>query len=196
MNPICAKYVRLVLICLAAAAPSALCAENLQSYHNQEFGFSFHYPGSWVIRPASVPNLQVKVGSPDTTQPAECAVIVKRYPHAVSAKQSDIDQIFTEVPTPAELKDVLSQGANEVEVVTASAGTLHKRPAHWARVRYSVDTSAGKVSASGRVVMTATPGLTWTVSCSAQGDTPAKAEQSFQFWKKEIDSLIASFRFN
>ena len=45
------------------------------------------------------------------------------------------------------------------------------------------------------MVLTATPGLTWTISCNGKGATPAEAEKNFAFWSQEIDAIIASFRF-
>ena len=56
-------------------------------------------------------------------------------------------------------------------------------------------TPVGPARAYGRVVMTATPGLTWTISCSGQGTTAEEAERNFAFWGLEIDALVASFRF-
>ncbi len=56
-------------------------------------------------------------------------------------------------------------------------------------------TPVGPAWAYGRVVLTATPGLTWTISCSGQGTTNEEAERNFAFWGLEIDALIDSFRF-
>ena len=75
------------------------------------------------------------------------------------------------------------------------AASLHRRPAHQAALRYTVVTPVGPARAYGRVVMTATPGLTWTISCSGQGTTAEEAERNFAFWGLEIDALVASFRF-
>jgi hypothetical protein len=162
------------------------------SYSNQEFGFSFTYPEAWIIRPGTMPNMRVKVADRAEQPVAECALIAKRFPKAVSAKQAEIDQIFTTPPTTAELEEVLGEGGNAVKVTKASVGSLHKRPAHVGRVHYKIDTNA---YASGQVVMTATPGLTWTLSCSGLGDTPATAEKNFHLWESAIDKLIASFTF-
>jgi hypothetical protein len=162
------------------------------SYSNQEFGFSFTYPEAWIIRPGTMPNMRVKVADRAEQPAAECALIAKRFPKAVSAKQAEIDQIFTTPPTTAELEEVLGEGGNAVKVTKASVGSLHKRPAHVGRVYYKVGTNA---YASGQVVMTATPGLTWTLSCSGLGDTPANAEKNYHLWESAIDNLIASFTF-
>jgi hypothetical protein len=193
MNPIaCSKYLCLLIVLLAAVVPPATCAEKLNSYHNEEFRFSFQYPASWVERPGSVPNLRVKVAAPANTQAAECAVVVKRFPKATSAKQSDIDQIFLVPPTPSEIEEVFSQANNDFKVSKAGTGTLHSHPAHIARVKYK---TAENSYASGRVLMTATPGLTWTLSCSGLGGTPAEAEKNYQFWEGKINNLVSSFKF-
>jgi len=190
------KYLQqiVVLLCLAVNVPVEAHAEDLHNYTSQEFGFTIHFPATWTVSPPLVPNSRVRIASPTATPHAECAVIVKRYPNAISAKQSDIDQIFSETPSPAELKDVLGQGGT-LEVLSASKGTLHDRPAHLARVRYNAETLLGNFYDYGRVVMTATPGLTWTLSCNGQGVTPAEAEQSFRFWEHEINALLSSFKF-
>lgn len=161
-------------------------------YSNREFGFSFAYPETWTVLPGSMPNMPVKVADRAEQPAAECALIAKRFSKAVSAKQSEIDQIFSTPPTTAELEEVLGEGGNTVKVTRASVGSLHRRPAHVGRVHYKIGTNA---YASGQVVMTATPGLTWTLSCSGLGDTPANAEKNYHLWERAIDSLIASFAF-
>lgn len=187
-----------LLIVLWAIAPSALAAgkakktEKVNTYSNKEFGFSFQYPATWTVSPSSAPNLRVRVVAPDKAPPAECSVIVKQYPNAANAKQSDIDQIFSEQPTVQELEDILNQGGSEIKVTQASAGALHVRPAHVARFRYT----SGTTHLSGEVLMTATPGLTWSLTCSGRGDNAAAAEKNFQSWQKRISALIASFRFH
>ena len=188
------KYLQqiVVLLCLAVNVATEARAEDLHNYTSQEFGFTIHFPATWTVSPPLVPNSRVRIASPTATPHAECAVIVKRYPNATSAKQSDIDQIFSETPSSAELKEALG---GEVEVLSASKGTLHDRPAHLARVRYNAETLLGNFYDYGRVVMTATPGLTWTLSCNGQGVTPAEAEQSFRFWEHEINALLSSFKF-
>ena len=64
-----------------------------------------------------------------------------------------------------------------------------------AALRYPLPALVGTLPAYGRVVLTATPGLTWTISCNGKGATPAEAEKNFAFWNQEIDAIIASFRF-
>ena len=189
---VCLKYLGFLILFLAFVTPPARCAEKLNSYSNKEFGFSFQYPASWITSPASMPNLRVKVMSPANSPAAECAVFVKRYPNATSAKQRDIDQVFIVPPTPAELEEVLGQWDSAVKVLKADADILHSRPAHRARVQYK---TGKNTYTAGRVVMTATPGLIWTLSCSGQGGTTAEAEKSFQFWEGKINTLVSSFKF-
>lgn len=186
------QYLLCSILVLAQTVSSALAADKVKSYSNTELGFSFQYPASWVIVPTSIPNLRVKIAAPSNTPSAECSVIVKHYPKAATAKQSDIDQVFTEPPTKAELEEVLSQGNAVVKVLKASAGNLHVRPAHIARFQYQ---SSQNTYASGQLAMTATPGYTWSISCSGQGEEPKKAEQNFQYWQSKINTLVSSFRF-
>jgi len=207
------RYLWLFIFHLAFLAPLTACAKNPASttagtstgtstptvrqpnYSNQEFGFSLQHPDAWTAGPSSAPNARVRLATPANTQRAECVVIVKRYPNAASAKQSDIDEVFLEAPSAAELKEILSQSASEVEILAASSGKLHARPAHLARVRYTVGKPPDKTFVTGRVVMTATPGLTWTISCGGQGSTAAEADKSFQLWQRDINSIISSFSF-
>lgn len=49
--------------------------------------------------------------------------------------------------------------------------------------------------ASGRVAMTATPGITWSVSCYGLGSQPESAEKSFKHWDGQINALFSSLRF-
>lgn len=161
--------VRLVFACLVSATSSIAFGENLRTFTNKEFGFTFQYPVSWTVQPSGTPNSRAKVVSPKDSPYAGCAVIVQRYPQLSSLKQVDIDQVFAKRPPPSEIKEGLSQGFSDVAVLAVSVGALHSRPAHLARVRYSVGTESGKILFSGRIVSTATPGLTWTVSCGGQG---------------------------
>jgi len=204
------KYLWITLLHLATLAPLTACANNPAStatttpktttvrqptYVNQEFGFSLHSPQTWSVGPSPAANARVRLAAPAKALAAECVVTVKRYPKAVSAQQSDIDQVFLEAPAAAEIKEILSQSVAEVEVLAASSGKLDTRPAHLARVRYTVGQAPAKTFVTGRVVMTATPGLTWTLSCGGQGSNAAEADKSFAFWQAEINSLIAAFRF-
>ena len=186
------KILSVHMIAAAMLASAAMGAEKLTTYSNKEFGFSFQYPAAWTLSPSSLPNLRAKVVAPANGPLAECAVVVKRYPNAASAKQSDIDQIFIEPPTAAELEEVLSQGGEVVKVSKASAGRLHARPAHFAQFHYRKN---GDVYVFGQTALTATPGLTWSVSCSAQGDDPQKADKNLHYWQSRIDALIGSFQF-
>jgi hypothetical protein len=186
------KCLSLLILSLTAVVPSSPCAEKQTSYSNQEFRFSFKYPASWIINPSSEADIRVKVAAPSNSLAAECAMVIKRHPRATSAKQSDIDEIFLVPPTTSELEEVLRQRDGAVKVSKASAGSLHSRPAHFARVQYNTGKDA---YASGRVVMTATPGLTWALSCSGLGRTPNEAEKSFQLWEKDMNNLVSSFKF-
>ncbi len=180
---------------LLLATPHDAFADALQTVTNKEFGFTFQYPNSWVIQPAGTPNSRAKVVSPRGSPHAECAVIVQRYPQLSSLKQGDIDQLFAKSPSASEVKQALSQGYGDVTVLAVSVGSLQSRPAHMTRARYSVGTESGKMFSSGRMVSTATPGLTWTITCGAVGRSPDEAEKGYQHWQTAINSIIFSFRF-
>ena len=170
-------------------------ADVLQTVTNKEFGFTFRYPNSWVVQPAGTPNSRAKVVSPKGSPHAECAVIVQRYPQLSSLKQGDIDQLFAKSPSASEVNQALSQGYGDVTVLAVSVGALQSRPAHMTRARYSVGTESGKMFSSGRMVSTATPGLTWTITCGAVGRSPDEAEKNYQHWQTAINNIIYSFRF-
>lgn len=207
------KYLWTLLLQLAILAPLTACAyfpfststsstkptvtatAGQSSYVNQEFGFSLHYPRTWTAGPAPAPNARVRLAAPASALAAECVVTVKRYPKAAAAQQSDIDQVFLEAPAAAEIKEILSQSVAEVEVLTATSDKIDTRPAHLARVRYTIGQAPATTFVTGRVIMTATPGLTWTLSCGGRGSSAAEADKSFAFWQGEIDSLVSSFRF-
>ncbi|MDX9834010.1 MAG: hypothetical protein RBT36_02195 [Desulfobulbus sp.] len=184
----------LLLTALLLAGP--LHAADLLSHENQDFQFRFEYPASWQLSPVTGGDLRALAAAPDGGPTAQCSVLVKRYPNAATATQEDIDQVFLAPPTATEIKEMLGEEVPDLEVLTATTATLHNRPAHQAALRYPVATLTGTLSAYGRVVMTATPGFTWTISCSGRGATPNEAEKNFAFWGQEIDALISSFRFN
>lgn len=177
---------------LALLVQTAPAAESTDRYTNTQFGFSFQYPGSWIYVHAPERNVRVKIAAPDHGPAAECAVIVKEYPRASTAKQGDIDQIFLEPPTVQELEAVLAQDGEQLKVTRASTGKLDNRPTHVARYRMQLGFDE---FLSGQVAMTATPGRTWSVACSGRGQSPEQAEQNFQFWRKGIETLMSSFRF-
>lgn len=183
------------LVFLALVTAPVAKAEELLTFTNDEFGFTFQYPATWRISPPASSNSRAKVVSPAGTPHAECAVIVQRYPQLDSASQEDIDGVFSEPPLAAEISNSLSQSFNDVRVVALSVGALGARPAQSSRVRYSAGAPANRNYVSGRVVSTATPGLTWTVTCGGQSASPAEAERSYQFWQLEISLLVSSFKF-
>ncbi len=179
------------LLVLAVTAGHASAAEQLNTFTDPEFRFSFQYPASWSTAPTPVADMRVKVVAPDRTPAAECSVFVKRHPKATHAKQSEIDEIFQEVPTTAELEEVLGDDKGMVKVTGAGNGKLHNRPAHMATFHYRGEHGY----ASGQVAMTATPGITWSISCYGLGDQPEAADKHFKHWEGQIKSLFSSFRF-
>lgn len=183
------------LASMMLATPCNVFGEDLQTFINQEFGFSFQYPDSWVVQPPASPNSRAKVVSPKSSPHAECAVIVQRYPQLATLKQGEIDQVFAQRPSQSEFTEALSQSHSDVTILEVSVGALHSRPAHLARLRYSLGTESGKMFASGRVVSTATPGLTWTITCGAQGRSFDEAEKGYQHWQALINNIILSFEF-
>ena len=189
------QFLRLMLLGLAVGLPVSVLAEDTLPYSNKEIGFRLRYPISWSISPETGSNLRLKIVSPINMPVAYCSVVVKKYPQAKAAKQSDIDAVFLEQPSPQEIQETLSQGTKGVEVVKASSGTLASRPAHVAWVRYQEETALGQVSVYGRVAMTATPGFTWTLSCSSQGVDAGDAERNYTVWNTEINSVFSTFAF-
>ena len=179
------------LLVLAVTLGSALAAEQPNTFTDPEFRFSFQYPASWSTAPTPVADMRVKVVPPDQTPAAECSVFVKRHPKAIHAKQSEIDEIFQEAPTTAELEEVLGDDKGMVKVTKAGNGKLHNRPAHMATFQYRGEHGY----ASGQVAMTAMPGMTWSVSCYGLGDQPEAADKHFKHWEGQIKSLFSSFRF-
>ena len=183
------------LFLLTAPAPAPARVIELQRHENREFHFAFQYPASWRLNPDAGGDLRARTIAPAGGPEAQCSVIVKRFPHAAGARQEEIDRVFLAPPTPDEVREMLGAEVPDLEVLTVTTASLHSRPAHQAALRYTVVTPVGPARAYGRVVMTATPGLTWTISCSGQGTTAEEAERNFAFWGLEIDALVASFRF-
>ena len=191
---------RIALLAFASLGLVVSCeafAEGLRTLTNQELGFTFQYPESWAVQPPSTPNSRAKVISPQSTPHAECAVIVQKYPQLSSLTQGEIDQAFAQKkPSASEFKaGLLSAGYNDVVIAAVSVGVLRSRPAHLVRTQYSVGTPVGKMFVSGRMVSTATPGLTWTITCGGQGRSLDEAEKSYQHWQTVIDNIIFSFQF-
>ncbi|MDD2466526.1 MAG: PsbP-related protein [Desulfobulbus sp.] len=178
-----------VSVVWAGVAPAA---EKTARYSNNQYGFSFQYPASWHFAHTSIRNMRVKIVAPENGPAAECSVMVKEYPKAVKAKQSEIDQIFLEPPTVAELQEVLAQDSEQMKVTKAATGKLDKRPTHVARYRVRLGFDE---YLSGQIAMTATPGRTWSVSCSGRGENQEQAEKNFQIWQQSIQALITSFQF-
>ena len=182
-----------ILLALTAYLPGSAMAEDTLPHTSKELGFRLRYPASWSISPETGANLRLKIVSPINMPAAYCSVVVKKYPNAKTAKQGEIDAVFQEQPSPEEIRDILSKGTIGVEVVKASSGTLGSRPAHVAWVRYQEETALGPAAVYGRVAMTATPGLTWTLACSSQGIDPGDAERNYTLWNNEINGIFSSF---
>jgi hypothetical protein len=182
----------LIVLLLSLVVSSAAATDQPGRYTNNQFGFSFQSPGGWIYAHAPERNVRVKIVAPDGSPAAECAVTVKEYPKAGNARQGEIDRIFLVAPTIEELHEVLADGGRQLKVIKASTGTLDTRPIHVARYRLQLGFDEFLF---GQVAMTATPGLTWSVSCSGRGGSPEEAEKNYQFWQKGIEALMTSFRF-
>lgn len=180
------------LLMLVVWSGTVFAVEKTTRYSNDQFGFSFQYPASWVFVHSQARDIRVKIVAPEGSPAAECAVVVKEYPNAAKAKQGDIDQVFLDPPTVQELEEMLGQESGQVTVTKAMAGKLDKRPAHVARYRMHLSFNE---YLSGQVAMTATPGLTWSVACSGRGEDSQESEKNYQFWQQSIQALMASFRF-
>lgn len=151
------KCILIGIFSLVVSSVSAV--ESRNDYINQELGFSFKYNMQWRTVLPVTSNSTVKVVSPADTPQAECSVVIQRYPQAATVSQRDIDQVFLKSPSPSELKSALSQGANDVEILSVSSGVLHQHPAHFARTNFNIGTPTGIIFGSGRLAMTATPGV-------------------------------------
>ncbi len=183
----------LSLLVLIVGSGTVFAAEKTVRYSNSQFGFSFQYPASWVLTHTPVRNIRVKIVAPETGPAGECVVLIKEYPNAVKARQSEIDEVFLSPPTVEELQEMLGQEGDQLQVTGASTGKLDQRPAHVARYRMRLGFDE---YLAGKVVMTATPGLTWSVSCSGRGEDQAQAEKNYQAWQGSIQALLASFQLN
>jgi hypothetical protein len=183
------RGILLFFVCVLAAG-NAPAANTTARYLNDQFGFSFHYPASWIFTPGAQRAMRVQLVTPDGVPAAACAVMVKEYPNAVNARQEEIDEIFEQTPTKEELQEVLGQEEEHLHVIKASTGRLDGRPTHVGtyRLRQGLDEYL-----YGRVIMTATPGLTWSVSCRGLGESREQAKKNFVSWQQDIDALIDSF---
>ncbi len=182
----------LCLLLLLMWSGTGVAAGKTSRYSNSQFNFSFQYPASWYFAHAAVRDMRVKIVAPEKGPAGECVVTVKEYPKAAKANQSEIDEIFLSPPTVPELQELLGQEGEQLRVTAALTGKLDQRPAHVARYQMQLDFDE---YLSGKVVMTATPGLTWSVSCSGRGETQAQAEKNYQSWQPAIESLLSSFKF-
>ena len=182
----------LSLFVLTVWSGAAFAAEKTVRYSNNQFGFSFQYPASWVLAHTAVRDIRVKVVASEGEPAGECVVLIKEYPKAEKARQSDIDEVFLTPPTVDELQEMLGHEGEHLQVNGASTGKLGQRPAHVARYQMKLGFDE---YLSGKVSMTATPGLTWSVSCSGRGGNQEEAEKSFQAWQRSIQALLNSFTF-
>ena len=190
MRRICSLLGILLLLIGVLGADNARAAKKTAQYSNEQFGFSFRYPTSWTFAHSSQRDMRVRLVTTEGEPDAECAVVVKEYPAAVHARQEEIDEVFTATPTVEELQEVLGQGEDHLEVLAAAKGRLHKRPTHVATYRLC---QRFDEYLYGEVSMTATPGLTWSVSCRGLGASQTQAKKNFQYWSAAIQELYASF---
>nr|WP_320010446.1 hypothetical protein [uncultured Desulfobulbus sp.] len=181
----------IMLLLVGVLGPDTVrAAKKTGQYTNEQFGFSFRYPASWIFAHSPQRDMRVRIVAPEGEPDAECAVVVKEYPAAAHARQEEIDEVFTATPTVEELQEVLGQSEDHLEVLAAAKGRLQQRPTHVAtyRLRQGLDEYL-----YGEVSMTATPGLTWSLSCRGLGASQAQAKKNFQYWAAAIQALYASF---
>lgn len=90
-----------------------------------------------------------------------------------------------------EVEEMLRDGKGVVKVTKGATGKLHVHPAHTATFHYQGEHGY----ASGQVAITATPEMTWSVSCYGQENKPEEAEKNFKHSESQIKTFFSSFRF-
>ena len=175
-----------------ARSAQSVNSEKYRTLSNKEFGFDFQYPASWLIGEPSTPTSRATVASPENTPLVICTVIVERDPQLNNISQSSMDRYYSNPSSLSEIRSALNKNS---EILSASLGVLHSHPAFILRSRSGPGATYGQTFVSASMVLTATPGLHWTLSCIGQGKTPVEAETNFQYWQVAINRLILSFRF-
>lgn len=149
--------------------------------------FTVVSPISWVQQPTTTGNSRIKLTAPSGTPAAECAVIVKDFPGLRGEPQSTFDQKMAEPPNASEMAAQLSSRYNNVKVISTGVASVSGYPAQLSNILFSVGTPSGELWAKGILVTTATtPGLVWTIGCSALGWSPAEAQKGYSYWQSEI----------
>jgi hypothetical protein len=144
-------------------------------------------PTSWTQQPTTTGNSRIKFVSPVGTPAAECAVIVKENPGLRSIPQSTFDGQMAELPDPNEMASNLSSRFNNAKVLSVGVASISGHPAQLHNVQYSVGTPDGEQWSRGTMVTTmTTPGLSWTVGCSAMGTNLNEALKGYSYWQLEI----------
>lgn len=144
-------------------------------------------PQGWVRQTPGTGNSRIRFSSPQGTPYAECAVIALEMPSLRGQPQSYFDQVMLEAPDAREIEQSLSMNFGNVRVLGIGRSLLSGHPAHIASVTYNMGTPNGPMWVRGVHITTGTtPGLAWTVSCGASGNSPQEAERSYRHWQSEI----------
>jgi hypothetical protein len=190
-----ARFAALPILCSLMLGSSAAAAENLRTFENGEFKFSFQYPASWGALTSADKTVTARIVSAPRTPTAECIVVVERNAGFLHFTQDTLDQIIVRTAgryaEPGHPTEGLADGPGDL----ATVGALGPRPAQITRVRGKIATGTVALYVSGRRAFTATPGLAWTVTCSGQGATTLEAESSYLHWRDVTNRVMSSFRF-
>lgn len=171
-------------------------AESTQLYSNNEYRFSFMYPGSWHLQAPITPHSIAKIVSPSSAMSAECAIIVKKVPQLDGQTQDNLDKMLLQSPPDKEqYKATLLQGFSDVSVIAVRQGRLGSRIAHMVRAKYSVSNESSKEFVSVRMAKAFSPGMSWGLTCGGQGKSADEAEKAYEYWQADINNIFQTFRF-
>lgn len=182
----------LLVMCVNLSACSVYAADNVRTYRDREFGFSFVYPATWSEQPGIGRNTRVVITAPTNQPQASCNIIVRRVSGIAKQNQDQLNRGLDgkEFEHDYWLRDM----PKNTRVFDAQRISLGRHVARSAVLDFSATIQGYTGYATQLHLVTLSPGLFFGFTCGSQGDTPKEARASYTFWKSTFFNIVRSLR--
>jgi hypothetical protein len=156
----------------------ALPAAHAKTYDDPQGRFSVNIPDGWTTGRPTHPEFVLAIGKEEGEEKRGiCLVSVKAVPEMASAKQSEIDEAFTQIAT-KEFWEAAFKSAGATDVTVESAGN---RDQDGRKVFYVVVTLVREgIKVRGKQNLHAIPGSLQFINCAARDEIYAEFDKDFE----------------
>lgn len=182
----------LLVVCVNLTACPVYAADDVRTYRDREFGFSFVYPAAWSEQTGIGRNTRVAITAPTSQPQANCNIVVRRVPGTATQNQDQLNRGLDgkEFEHDYWLRDM----PKNTRVFDARRVSLGRHVARSAVLDFSATVQGYTGYTTQLHLVTLSPGLFFGFTCGSQGDTPEEARASYTFWKSTFSNIVLSLR--